>query len=130
MEAAPDFQRVGARLVIIGNGSVEALGGFSKRYPESVAFFTDPKCEAYAALGMLRGMGGWDSLKMVGHAIRAAKGGHRQGATQGHPSQQGGVCVFDRGGSLLWAHRDNTAGDNLPPSAVLAVFQDQRKRAQ
>ena len=116
-------------MVIIGNGSVAALGSFAKRYSDAVAIYTDPTCEAYAALGMLRGMGGWDSLKMVGHAIRAAKGGHRQGATQGHPSQQGGVCVFDEGGALLWAHRDNTAGDNLPPSAVLAMFQEHRKRA-
>ena len=39
------------------------------------------------------------------------------------------VCVFEKGGELLWAHRDNTAGDNLPPSAVLAMMQEYRKRA-
>ena len=109
--------------MVIGNGSVDALGSFAERYPNAVSFYTDPGCKAYAALGMLRGMGGWQSLKMVGHVVRAAKGGHRQGATRGSPAQQGGVCVFGKGGDLLMAHHDTTAGDNLPPERVLFFFR-------
>ena len=116
---------MGAQLVIVGNGSIEALGSFGKRYPDTIQFFTDPECAAYTALGMLRGMGGWTGFKMLGYGIRASKRGFRQGATQGHPTQQGGVFVFDREGSLLLAHRDTTAGDNLEPAEVLRFLRDQ-----
>ena len=111
---------------MVGNGSVEALGRFATRYPDSVTIYTDPDCVAFSALGMLRGMGGLDGLKMLAHGARAARRGYRQGRTQGHPTQQGGVCIFDVGGGLLFAHRDSTAGDHLDPARVLEVL-DQRE---
>jgi hypothetical protein len=109
---------------VVGNGSVAALGRFEKRYSDAVAIYTDPDCVAFSALGMLRGMGGVSGIKMLAYAARAARRGHRQGRTQGHPTQQGGVCIFDVGGALLFAHRDVTAGDHLDPKCVLDVLDD------
>ena len=122
MDAAPRFHGLGARVVIIGNGSVEALGNFADRYPDAVDFFTDPKRVAYDALGMLYGMGGLNSLKMLGTGIRAHRSGFRQGRTEGHPLQQGGVFLFSKGGDLLFAHRDSTAGDHLSPDRILDLL--------
>lgn len=69
-------------------------------------------------------MGGVGGIKMLAHAARATRRGHRQGRTQGHPTQQGGVCIFDVGGALLFAHRDVTAGDHLDPKRVLDVLDE------
>ena len=122
VEAAPQISAFGAGVVIIGNGTVDALGAFADRYPDAVAFYTDPERVAYDALGMLYGMGGMSGLKMLGHGIRAHRAGFRQGRTKGHPLQQGGVCLFDKGGRLLFAHRDSTAGDHLPPERILELL--------
>ena len=129
IESAPDIAARGARVVVVGNGSVEALGRFATRYPDSVTIYTDPDCVAFAALGMLRGMGGMGGIKMLAYAARAARRGHRQGRTEGHPTQQGGVCVFDVGGALLFAHRDSTAGDHLDPKRVLEIVDQEELSA-
>ena len=84
--------------------------------------YTDPDREAYKALGLLFGMGGVASLKMVSHGFRAAKSGHRQGKTEGHPLQQGGVFVFDASGAVRFLHRDSTAGDHVDASQVAVVL--------
>ena len=122
MESAPQIRALGARTVIIGNGSIEALGEFAERYSAEVDFFTDPGRLAYEALGMLYGMGGWNSFKMLSMGIRAHRAGFRQGRTEGHPLQQGGVFLFDQSGDLILAHRDTTAGDHLPPDRILDVL--------
>jgi len=127
IESAPDIVSRGARVVVIGNGSVEALGRFADRYPDVVTIYTDPDCVAYSALGMLRGMGGLGGIKMVANAARATRRGHRQGRTEGHPTQQGGVCIFEVGGAVLFTHRDSTAGDHLDPKQVLTVLDERRE---
>ena len=122
MKAAPQIKAMGAGLAVIGNGSVEALGAFANRYQDTVNIYTDPSLKAYEALGMLYGMGSIFSVKMLGHAVRASRGGHRQGKTQGNPLQQGGVCIFDQGGNLRYAHRDSTAGDHMHPDRIVEIL--------
>jgi len=122
VESASEIDALGARLVVIGNGSVDALGRFADRYSPAVEFCTDPDCESYGALGMMRGVGSFLSIKMLRHAARASRDGHRQGKTQGNPLQQGGVCVFAQGGELLFVHRDSTAGDHIHPERIIEVL--------
>ena len=106
---------------MVGNGSPEALRSFSAQYPDSIEMYTDPERHAYKALGLLFGMGGMSSLKMLSHGLRAAKSGHRQGKTEGHPLQQGGVFVFDTNGQVRFRHRDETAGDHVDATHVRDV---------
>ena len=107
--------------MVIGNGSTDALQSFSSRYADTVDMYTDPERHAYKALGLLFGMGGMSGLKMLSHGLRAAKSGHRQGKTEGHPLQQGGVFVFDTNGEVRFRHRDETAGDHVDAAQVREV---------
>lgn len=95
--------------------------------------YTDPSRQAYKALGLLFGMGGVASLRMLSHGLRAAKSGHRQGRTEGHPLQQGGVFVFDTNGEVRFCHQDETAGDHIDAArvreVVASVVAETRKQA-
>ena len=108
---------------MVGNGSVDALGGFESRYPDSVTFLTDPELEAYNALSLVHGMGGFAGLHMVKSGLRAWKKGYRQGRTQGDPLQQGGVFVIARGGEALFEQRSQTAGDHADVGEVLEAVK-------
>ena len=55
------------------------------------------------------------------------KKGHRQGKTQGDPLQQGGVCVIDTNGAVLFAHRDQTAGDHLNVETLLSNLKSNQR---
>ena len=114
---------------MVGNGSVDALGGFDSRYPEAVTFLTDPDLEAYNALSLVRGMGSVASMALIKSGMRAWKKGFRQGRTQGDPLQQGGVFVITPGGDSLFEQRSQTAGDHADVQEVLdavRTLQDAR----
>jgi len=115
---------LGARVIVIGNGSQEALASFSSHYADAVEMYTDPKREAYDALGLVFGMGGVASWKLIKNGLRAAAAGHRQGRTEGHPLQQGGVGVFDTSGTVRFLHRDSTAGEHLDADQVREVLRE------
>ena len=105
------------------------MGRFGKRHPSFVAFYTDPSLESYKALGLIHGMGGMASFKMIPNALRAMTRGHRQSKTQGDPLQQGGVCVVDTNGNVLFAHRDQTAGDHINAKQLLSKLSHTKQQA-
>ena len=110
---------------MVGNGSEEALKSFATHYADSgVEMFTDPGREAYKALDLVFGMGGAASFRMIRNGLRAVQSGHRQGRTEGHPLQQGGVCVVDTSGSVRFLHRDATAGDHVDADQIRDVLKD------
>jgi hypothetical protein len=69
------------------------------------------------------------SPKGMAHAARAWKKGFRQTARRGDALQQGGLLVVDRGGRILYAHRDSEAGDLASNEEVLAALRDHSVRA-
>lgn len=119
LEAEPEIRDLGAQVVVIGNGAVEYLEDFASGHPDTIVFLTDPEKKAFKALSLLRGMGGWKALGMMGAGFRAYRAGHRQRKVQGDPLQQGGVFVVARGGELLFEQRSETAGDHAEIEAVL-----------
>lgn len=123
LEAEAEIRAKGAQLVVIGNGPVDSLDDFAKSYPETVVFLTDPQKKAYQALSLLRGMGGMQSLSMIGSGFRAFRAGHRQSKTKGDPLQQGGVFVVGQGGAVLYEQRSKTAGDHANVSEVLESLE-------
>ena len=115
---------LGARVIVIGNGSEEALRAFALHYADGVEMYTDPDREAYKALELTFGMGGVASIRMIANGLRAVQSGHRQGRTEGHPLQQGGVCVVDTSGSIRFLHRDVTAGDHVDAGQIRDVLRE------
>ena len=119
MNAEPEIRARGAQVVVIGNGSVEALDDFAEPYPETMMFLTDPQKQAYRALSLLNGLGGMKAFAMIGSGFRAFRAGHRQTKTKGDPLQQGGVFVVGQGGTVLYEQRSKTAGDHADVSEIL-----------
>jgi hypothetical protein len=124
VKAAPDIQSLGARILVIGNGSPKALGRFGDAHAGTVTIVTDPEKVAYKALSLVHGMGGLKGLSMVGSGIRAWRKGHRQAGVQGDPLQQGGVFVINRKGQAVYAQRSSTAGDHADLTDVMQVLRN------
>jgi len=123
-----DFERAGARIVVVGQGSVEDAAAFAREFGDGLEVLTDPTRETYCALGMKRG---WRTAATFGTVKRAAQAlakGYRQAArVQGDPFQQGGVVVFERGGRERWRFVSSEAGEHPPLSAVLAALPAERE---
>ena len=119
----PTIHDAGAELVVIGNGLPEMARAFSEDVGLTTPLYTDPTRRSYALAGLKRGVLATFSLRGVAHAARAMKKGFRQSATRGDALQQGGVLVIDRGGRILYAHRDNEAGDLTPNEEVVAAVK-------
>ena len=119
----PAIHEAGAELVIVGNGTPEMARAFREDLGLEVPLYTDPTRRTYALAGFKRGVLATFSAKGVAHAARAWRKGFRQTATRGDPLQQGGLLVVDPGGRILYAHRDNEAGDLASNEDVLAALR-------
>ena len=92
-----DIRARGAELVIVGNGSPHFAATFRDDYALDCPLLVDPELRAYRVAGLRRGRVEMLSPRLPGHAIRAFRGGARQGAVQGDPWQLGGTFVIRPG---------------------------------
>ncbi len=121
-DALPRIEALGAGLVIIGNGSPEAARTFAEQHAGGLAVYTDPSRESYRAAGFTRSLKATFSPRMIASALRARRGGARQGRLQGDPLQQGGVLVIGPGGELLHRHASRFGGDHQEVEEVLEAL--------
>lgn len=119
----PDIRAAGAELVIVGNGTPEMASAFRDDTGLEVPLYTDPTRRTYALAGFKRGVLATFTPRGVAHAARALRKGYRQTGTRGDAYQQGGLLVVDRNGRILYAHRDNEAGDLASNEDVLAALR-------
>jgi hypothetical protein len=119
----PAVREAGAELVIVGNGTPEMARAFNEDLGFDSPLYTDPTRRTYELAGFKRGVLATFSPKGVAHAARAWRKGFRQTATRGDALQQGGLLVVERGGRILYAHRDSEAGDLASNEEVLAALR-------
>ena len=119
----PAIRQAGAELVIVGNGAPEFARAFRDELGLDTPLFTDPTRRTYALAGFKRGVLATFSPKGLAHGARAWRKGFRQTATRGDALQQGGLLVVERGGRILYAHRDSEAGDLASNEEVLASLR-------
>jgi peroxiredoxin len=121
-----EFERAGASLAVIGQGTPRHAERFMKDYElDGLRLLVDPKRATYRAAGAKIGT----FTELLGPAV-VAKGmktatqmGLVQGKTDGHAAQLGGVLVIARGGEVAWAHMADDAGDNPPNEEVLEAVR-------
>lgn len=119
----PAIREAGAELVVIGNGAPDFARAFRDELGLDVPLYTDPTLRTYALAGFKRGLLATFSPKGMAHAARAWRKGFRQTAKRGDALQQGGLLVVDREGRILYAHRDQEAGDLASNEDVLAALR-------
>ncbi len=111
-------------MVVIGNGSAAFARAFREdlALPDDLVLLVDPELRSYRAAGMRRGRSELFSPRLATNALRALRGGFRQGAVQGDPFQLGGVLVLRPDGALTYRHVSREAGDPADLDAVLAAL--------
>jgi hypothetical protein len=117
----PDLLAAGARLVFVGTGLPLMAADFARQHAGPWPVLSDAKKRAFVAAGMRRGLFTVLHWRSVVSALRALRGGFRQGKVQGDPLQQGGVLVLDARGRLLHQQLDVASGDALDLAAILAA---------
>lgn len=102
----PEIERLGTQVAFVHMASEEAAGPFFEEFGiADVPRFSDPERSLYAALDLKRGsLGSLAGPKVWMNAARALAAGHRQGKTQGDPSQLPGVFLVKQG-KIVKAHR-------------------------
>jgi hypothetical protein len=76
----------------------------------------------YDAAELVRGLTTTFNPRAGLNALRAIKGGFRQGRTQGDPNQQGGVLVVATSGEIKFHYISKVAGDHPDVDRVLEAL--------
>lgn len=121
-ERLDDIEKLGARLALIGNGSVEQARRFRLEHAPDCEVLTDPSLTTHRLLGLKRSVAGTLSFKSVAAGIRSTMRGHVQRSVQGDPWQLGGVYVLAKGGRTVYSHKFHHAGDRPEYKAILEAL--------
>ena len=121
-----EFERAGARLAVIGQGTPEQARHFAETQKVDLPLLVDTKREAYRAAGTkVATFGELLGPKMIARgARRSLASGVRQGRTVGHPAQLGGVLLVMPDGSIPYSHLSDDASDNPPNAEVLRAVRE------
>lgn len=107
--------------MLVGNGTAAMASSFRDEFQVSCTLLTDPGREAYAALGLPRGVSLTATFRTVKSGLRAMRGGHRQAAVAGDPWQLGGVLLSDTKGEVRYRYPSRFAGDHPPLEALIGA---------
>lgn len=131
MARAPELDRLGVSVVLVGNGPPAALAAFVRDMGlegRRVTVVTDPSLAAYRAAGLRRPR--VHSLWGILDTLRALGVGYWQHRRAGDALQLGGALLADETGRVLYHHRSQRAGDLADPSdvvqAALALLVERR----
>lgn len=124
--ALPKILERGARLVIVGNGSIAQAQRFygDKNLPrEGCTVVTDPERQSYRAAEMRRGFVRTFVNPVSVREYRAARTeGHRITGVFGDLTQLGGVMVTRPPARLVMMHKSQFAGDHARTEDILAAL--------
>ena len=119
----PEIRALGAELVVVGSGRPQFARAFREDLALDVPILVDPDLVSYRAAGMRRTLGATVSIDLLRNAWRAYRAGHRQGAVQGDPWQQGGVLVLAPGDRDVFTYVSRVGGDHPDEGTVLGAVR-------
>jgi peroxiredoxin len=126
-EGREEFQRAGANVVLIGQGSAQEAGAFHDRRNLPFPCLVDASRIAYHRYGLIHGkLSQVFGPKVVGPLISAALQPERRqrGLSGGHFLQMPGTFVVDVQGTVRYVHRNITIADNPPNDLLLEILDD------
>jgi peroxiredoxin len=121
---ADQFERYGARVVLVGLGSVAETAAFKSRFDVPFAMIADPEKQLFSAFGLKRASTG--SLFSMGMAVKgltALAKGHGPGMPSGDVRQLPGVFIIDTDGSVRFSHYAADPSDHPSADALLDVLR-------
>ena len=124
MEALPEIQAAGARLVVVTPQSGARAAAWRDELSLGDALvIADPERTLYQALGARRPKPLWVLRPRVASAgLRAVLAGERVSVTRGDDTLQlGADVVVDQDGQIAFLHLAADAADRTPPGELIAV---------
>jgi peroxiredoxin len=126
------YEKSGAKLIFIGNGSPDFIEKFKEDMNMGGAMIlTDPTLESFRAAGLKRGILALVQPKSMTNAVKLAMQGHRQTAytaDAGHLVQLGGVVAINTHSKILYHFRSESFGD-LPLEPHLEIIKADEEKA-
>jgi len=114
-----EIERLGAKLVLIGNGTPEQGTEFEGRDPLPFRLLVDPDLVGYQALELKRSLLAGFRPRTLLHLVNALRAGYRGGRLEGDAYQLGGVFLIVPGGDVRYARVSRELGDEPPVEDVL-----------
>lgn len=122
--AKDELTKLGAELVVVGNGNPAHAADFMRRFGLTRDVFTDPARTLYKRLGLVHGLRSTINWTATRNARRAVGGGFRQESVQGDRWQQGGTFVIGPAGDIHYSYRSAVAGDHASVDQILRSVRD------
>jgi len=119
------FDRLGARVVLVGLGDVKETAVFKKRFKVPFTMIADQTKRLFKAFRLKRATtGSLLSAKMVFRGLKSMAGGHGMGLPRGGDVRQlPGVFIIDTTGRIRFSHHAATPADHPPPEALLDALR-------
>lgn len=121
-DVAPEIQRRGAELVVIGPGSPKEASQFAERSKLDATYLVSPDLAAYRAAGFKRSLTGAVNLTTLKAGLEARRAGFKQGKIAGDVFQLGGAVVISREGEVLFEHSARHSADHVAPEDLVAAL--------
>lgn len=117
------FQKLGARVVLVGLGTPEETTDFKSRFDVPFDMIADPERKLFKAFDLKQASAGkLLSLNMAVKGVSAMLRGHRIGMPRGDVRQLPGVFVIDGGGQLRYSYFAEGPADHPTPEALIEVL--------
>jgi peroxiredoxin len=119
------FQRLGARVVLVGLGTPQETAAFKDQFKVPFAMIADPHKRLFRAFHLKQAsLGGLLSVGMAVKGLSTMAKGHGVGIPKGDVRQLPGVFIIDSGGRIRFSHFARDPADHPDPEALLAFLQD------
>ena len=118
------FQRLGARVVLVGLGTPEETAAFKAQFNVPFPMISDSEKHIFSAFHLKQTSVG--SLLSAGMAIKGLSAmvrGHRMGIPKGDVRQLPGVFIIDTHGRIRFSHFARDPADHPDPDVLLEVLQ-------
>jgi peroxiredoxin len=118
------FDALGARVVLVGLGTVEETARFKSRFDIPFDMIADPEKALFRAFGLKQASTG--KLLSVGMAVKGVSAmlrGHGLGMPQGDVRQLPGVFIIDTDGRIRYRYFAEGPADHPAPEDLIDVLQ-------
>ncbi len=121
-DKAEDFEKIPARVVLVGMGSPKESKVFIKRFQIPFPLICDPERSLYGAYGLKRmGILDFISPSLAIKSLSAVAQGNLAGMPEGDVKQLAGVFIVDTSGVIQYRHLSADPADFPPTEDVLTA---------
>ncbi len=114
------FDRAGARVVMVGMGTVEQTAAFKRKFDIPYAMASDPERKLYRKfqIGFMP-MASIFHPRVIARTVSALAKGHGVGIPYGDVRQLSAVFVIETDGTISYDHHAKAPSDHPPAQEIL-----------